>query len=454
MHLRLLGAFEVRDGDRRIAAGTRRQERCLLAILLLSAGRVVSTDRLVELLWDGHPPEAARGAVHTYVGRLRRALSGHDLRIATRHDGYLVEAAGHRLDTAEFAALCRLAGEATDAAERVGLYDRALRLWRGPLLADVADEPLRERLGAALHELRWTALHRRAEALLVMGRHDRVVADLAPLAVEHPTRERLVALLMTALYRGGRQTEALRLYDLTAKVLDAELDVAPGADLRALRARMLRHDPRLDRPPAPAYAVRVRDQWLPWTVGGHPALEFCNTYAGWGGPPRPGGDWLRGYPALAVWAEHMDLADEPTVSRLLRLARRTPVAAAAVLEQARTLRASLYACLTDPADAAAFRVVAGFAQAAAKVSVFTRDGSGLGRWAFAPAVGLRLPLFAAASSAAGLLADPRRFTVCACPGEHCGWLFLDPSGRRRFCSVATCAARGAAESSTRVSERS
>jgi predicted RNA-binding Zn ribbon-like protein len=272
-----------------------------------------------------------------------------------------------------------------------------------------------------------------------MGRHERVVADLMPVVERNPTHERLVALLMTAVYRDGRQADALHCYDVTAKTLFADLGVAPGDELRTLRERILRRDPRLDRPPAPAYAVRVRDQWLPWTVGGHPALEFCNTYAGWGGPIQAKGEWLRGYPALAAWAEHMDLADAATVSRLLRRARRAPGEAAEVLRRARELRTNLYACLTELTDERTFAAVAESARAAAGASVFVRDGSGLGRWVLPAEAGLELPLHAAAHSAADLLADPRRFTVCACPGPRCGWLFLDASQRRRYCSVATCA---------------
>jgi predicted RNA-binding Zn ribbon-like protein len=260
-------------------------------------------------------------------------------------------------------------------------------------------------------------------------------------AAHDPTRERLVALLMTALYRDGRQAEALHRYDVTAKVLRADLDVEPGDELRSQRAQILRRDPRLDRPPAPAYAVRVRDQWLPWNVGGHPAVEFCNTYAGWGSPHRAEGEWLHGYAALAAWAEHMDLVEPETTSRLLRVARRAPAEAAAVIGRARKLRTYLYACLTDPTDAAAFAAVADFARAAAGASRFVRSSSGLGRWVLPPESGLEVPLHAAANAAAELLADPRRFTVCACPAPDCGWLFLDPSRRRRFCSVAMCRPR-------------
>jgi SARP family transcriptional regulator, regulator of embCAB operon len=443
MDFRLLGPFEIRDGDRPLTIAIRRQERCLLGILLVEADHSVTIDRLADLLWDGDPPSSARGAVHTYVGRLRRALAPHGLRIVTHHDGYLVSSAGHRLDLSDFSGLVARASEATDDLARAALFDEALALWRGPLLADVTGDGLRARLEPALREPWLTAHRRRAEARLAMGEHERVAADLTPVVEQDPSRERLVALLMTALHRGDRRAEALRRYDVTAKALEAELGVRPGPALRALRDRILRGDPDLDRPPAPAYAVRVRDQWLPWNVGGHPALEFCNTYAGWGLPPTPSSDWLRGYATLAAWAEQNDLASSSTVSRLLRLARRAPSRGEYVLAQARRLRSALYACLTDPADARAFATVARFASEAARVSIFERGDDGLGRWMLPPEAGLPLPLHAAARSAADLLADPRRFTVCACPGVHCGWLFLNPSGRRAFCSAATCSRRAA-----------
>ncbi|MFI6073538.1 BTAD domain-containing putative transcriptional regulator [Actinoplanes sp. NPDC051343] len=442
MDFRLLGPFEIGDGDQSVTGGLRRQERALLGILLLEADHPVTIDRLADLLWDGNPPSTARGAVHTYVGRLRRALTPRGLRIVTHHDGYTVVSAGHRLDIADFSDRCGRAAKATDDLVRAELYDEALALWRGPLLADVAGDGLRTRLEPALREPWLTAVRRRAEVRLAMGEHERVAADLTPIVERDPSEERLVALLMTALHRTDRRAEALRRYDITAKVLDAELGVPPGSELRALRERVLRRDPDLDRPAAPAYAVRVRDQWLPWNVGGHPALEFCNTYAGWGAPGELSSEWLRGYATLAVWAEQHDLASSSTVSGLLRQARRAPHAGAEVLARARRLRSALYACLTDPADRKAFATVARFASEAAHVSVFTAGDDGLGRWVLPAGAGLALPLHAAARSAADLLADPRRFTVCACPGVHCGWLFLNPSGRRAFCSAATCAERG------------
>ncbi|QWB24305.1 MULTISPECIES: BTAD domain-containing putative transcriptional regulator [Streptomyces] len=441
MDFQLLGPFAAHHEGRPVPVGSRRQERCLLAVLLLHAGRVVATERLIDLLWDDTPPASARATVHTYVGRLRAALKPYGVIIASKHDGYAVEHGQHRIDAQEFTSLAGRAATAADPAERTRLYDDALGLWRGEPLADVADERLRTRLGGTLAELRLSAVEQRAEAQLALGLHDRVAADLTPLLDEHPTRERLVAARMTALYRSGRQADALRLYDGTRTLLATELGIEPNRDLRTLHDRMLHGDPRLDRPPGPVYAVRVDDQWLPWSTSGHPALEFCNTYAGWGGDPLPGSEWLRGYAAFAVWAGHLDLIEERTVTRLRDQAVRQPAEAAAALDEARRFRTDLYTCLTDPQDGRAFKAVAGVVEDAARLSVFTRGEDGLARWRPSPSTGLRLPLYAVARNAAELLADARRFTIRTCSSPDCGWLFLDESGRRRWCSLATCGAK-------------
>jgi len=439
MEFQLLGPFQARVGGRPVAVGTRRQERLLLATLLLDAGRIVTVDRLTELLWDGDAPTSARGAIHTYVGRLRRTLAPHGVVIATRGDGYLVEPDGHTVDAAQFADQAHGAATMLDQGERVRLLDTALALWRGPLLDDLADDELRHRLGGQLTELRLATGELLGELRLDMGHHDRVLADLIGLSDRYPMRERLIALLMTALYRAHRQADAIELYQRTRKILVADLGVEPGADLQALQVRILRNDPDLERPPMPAYAVRVRDQWLPWRAGGHPALEFCNTYAAWNGPPAATAEWLRSYAALAVWTGYLDLADQPTVSRLIDEARRDAAEADAVLTEARTLRTHLYTCLTLPDAPASFDIVAGYAEAAAKVSRFARDRDGLGRWRLAESAGLRLPVYAAARTAADLLADPRRYTVRRCPSAECGWLYLDQSGLRQWCTMALCA---------------
>ncbi|MFJ3621872.1 BTAD domain-containing putative transcriptional regulator [Streptomyces iakyrus] len=447
MDFQLLGPFAARHEGRPVLLGSRRQERCLLAVLLLHAGHSVPTGRLIDLLWDDAPPASARATVHTYVGRLRAALRPYGVSVETRHDGYAVERGPHRIDAREFTELVGHAADARDPVERIGHYDRALALWRGPLLADVADDRLRSRLDGRLGELRLTAAERRAEAQLGMGLPERVVADLTPLLAEHPARERLIAAQMTALHRTGRRAEALRLYDRTRALLATDLGIGPSRELRTLHERMLSGDPRLDRPPGPVYAVRVDDQWLPWSTSGHPALEFCNTYAGWGGDRLPGSEWLPGYATLAVWAGHLDLIEHRQTARLREQALRRPDEATAALDEARRFRTDLYACLTDPQDGRAFKAVAAVVQEAAGLSVLTRGEDGLGRWQPSPSAGLRLPLHAVARTVGELLTDPRRFTVRPCPAPDCGWLFLDESGRRRWCSLRTCGAgRGCAVS--------
>jgi DNA-binding SARP family transcriptional activator/predicted RNA-binding Zn ribbon-like protein len=439
MEFRLLGPFEARAGGQPIVVGTRRQERLLLATMLLDLGRIVSIDRLIDLLWAGDPPQSARSAIYTYVGRLRTTLAPHGVVIATRRDGYLIEPAGHTVDATDFVRRAREATDLLDQGERVRRLDAALAMWRGPLLADLADDGLRHRLGAQLTEIRLATGELVAEIRLRMGHHDRVIAALTGPAGQFPTRERLIALLMTALYRGHRQAEAIELYRRTRGILVAELGAEPGADLQDLHVRILRNDAGLERPPMPAYAVRVRDQWLPWKSAGHPALEFCNTYAGWNGPPEPRAEWLRTYAALAAWTGYVDLADQPTVGRLIKEAQEDPRQAAAVLAEATNLRRHLYACLTRPETQSSFDFVARYAEAAAKESRFERDGDGLGQWRLAASAGLRLPVYAAAGSAAELLADPRMHTVRQCPAVDCGWLYLDRSRLRQWCSMAICA---------------
>ncbi|MGW2113923.1 BTAD domain-containing putative transcriptional regulator [Streptomyces zhihengii] len=444
MEFQLLGPFEARHDGRPVPVGRRRQERCLLAVLLLDAGRVVTTARLIDLLWGGAPPASARGTVHTYVGRLRGALGPYGVALETVGDGYRVDPGPHTVDVHDFTGLVRRAGRAAEPVRRVRLYDEALALWRGPLLADTADDALRERLGEGLAGLRLTALEERAAEHLGLGLHDRVIGDLTAPAAEHPDRERLVAALMTALHRAGRQAQALELYRRTRLALVDGLGIEPGSVLRSLHGRILHGDPGLDRPAAPLHAVRVGGEWLPWTTSGHPALEFCNTFAGWGAPPLPGSEWLRRFGTLAVWAGHHGLAEEWEVAGLLRTAAERPREAAGALARARGFRERLYACLTAPDDVRAFREVAAVVDEAAAHGVFVRGDDGLGHWRTRPAAGLELPLYAVARSAAGLLAEPRRLLVRACPGEACGWLFLDESGRRRWCSLRTCGGAGTA----------
>ncbi|MFE9329035.1 CGNR zinc finger domain-containing protein [Streptomyces sp. NPDC006925] len=195
---------------------------------------------------------------------------------------------------------------------------------------------------------------------------------------------------------------------------------------------------------------------MPSRVGGHPALDFCNTWAGWGAPPHPRREWLPDYPHLAVWARHAGLLTQATCTRLRQGAesgRDTAAQAAEVLGQAHELRTALYAVLLESAEPTAFATVAAHAERAAAASSLVpaaapstrgaagRDDTPRARWELSDHAGLALPLLAAAHSAAALLTGPGRPRIDACPGHDCGWLFLNPRGRRRWCSMSSCGNR-------------
>ena len=250
----ILGPLEVLRSGRAVPLGGPRQ-RAVLAVLLLQPNRIVSVDRLVEDVWEGHAPEASVTSLQTYVFHLRRALEPGRLRggagqvLATRDRGYLLQVSPERLDAAVFedgltAGLAALeAGRHSQARERLG---RALDLWRGPVLADLSDYAFVQAEAARLEELRLAAWEGRIEADLALGRHDALTAELEQLVGDHPLRERLHGQLMLALYRCGRQADALAAYRRVRDLLAAELGIDPGEPLRRLHASVLAHDPALD----------------------------------------------------------------------------------------------------------------------------------------------------------------------------------------------------------------
>lgn len=186
---------------------------------------------------------------------------------------------------------------------------------------------------------------------------------------------------------------------------------------------------------------------FPKKYGGHPALEFCNTWSGWDEPPLPRDvpdrqrEWLRDYDRFVVWSGYAGLMDEPTVARLRDTARRAAGPAGRLLVEARTLRGALYTHLTGPGDSDAFAVVARFAQRAVRSTALVLDVDGAATRIIPTSVGLATPLLAVARSAEELLASAERRALRACPGQDCGWLFLDPRGRRRWCSMESCGNR-------------
>ena len=256
LDFRVLGPLEVCAGEERLALGGRRQ-RAVLAILLLHRGEVVSADRLIDLLWGGSPPETAATALQGYVSQLRKVLepdrpAGAPPQLLVTHEpGYVLRADAEQLDLERFTTLvdqARAALAAGRAEEASAALGSALALWRGPPLADLENEPFAQAEVVRLDELRIAATEERFDAELALGRHHEVVAALEAHIARHPLRERPRGQLMLALYRAGRQAEALRAYRDARRVLVEEVGIEPGAELRRLERAILDQDPALDAP--------------------------------------------------------------------------------------------------------------------------------------------------------------------------------------------------------------
>src|SRR5215211_2145968 len=251
MDFRILGPLEVYDGDRPLRLAGARQ-RALLALLLLHANEVVSRDRLIDELWGADGGRDASKALQVAVSRLRRALgcdSGADQVLITRRPGYELRVEPGGLDLERFERLSdegRAALEAGDARLASALLRQALELWRGPPLADIAYESFAQAEIQRVEELRMRTLEDRLGADLELARHEEVIAELHSLVALHPLRERLRARLILALYRAGRQAEALEAYRDGRRTLVEELGIEPGRELHALEEAILRQDPELD----------------------------------------------------------------------------------------------------------------------------------------------------------------------------------------------------------------
>ncbi len=254
MEFRVLGPLEVTAGGQSLGlAGAR--TRAVLAMLLVHANQVVSSDRLIKELWPGQP--RAADSLQVRLSELRKALrsAGEADRLVTRPPGYLFRVTAGELDALRFEQLAAegdtalAGGDAATAARRL---DEALALWRGPALAGLDAAPFARAEAGRLEEERLAALESRAEALLACGRHRDLIADLETLTAAHPLRERFWRQRMLALYRAGRQADALRAYRKLRDALIADLGIEPAPELRDLHTRMLRQDPGLDFPVAPA----------------------------------------------------------------------------------------------------------------------------------------------------------------------------------------------------------
>ncbi len=229
----MLGPLEVRRDDGSVVTLGGPRQRAVVARLLLAAGRVVAADRLIEDVWDGRPPPTANKALQKYVSELRKALVAPVLR--TTPAGYVLDVDDGAVDARRFEQL-------VDARR----YEEALGLWHGDVLSDLGDAAFAVPERARLDELRLFAQEARFDGQLADGRHAELVAELAELAENHRLRERLTAQLMLALYRSGRQVEALRAFDRHRRQLAEDVGVEPAIELRELEGAILRHDRALD----------------------------------------------------------------------------------------------------------------------------------------------------------------------------------------------------------------
>jgi YVTN family beta-propeller protein len=277
VEFRILGPLEVEDDGRVLSLGGSKQ-RAVLALLLLHANEVVSRDRLIDDVWGDRAPETAATALQGYVSGLRKALGAEC--ILTHAPGYLLQIEADALDLGRFERLVRegraalAAGDARRASEKLS---GALALWRGTPLADLDTGSFAHAESLRLEELRLSALEDKFEAELALGHHAQIVAELEPLVAQHPLREKLRGQLMLALYRCGRQAEALEVYQDARRLLVGELGLEPGTALRNLEQAILNQDPALEPAPATAAAKTARPRRR--TVAARGALALAAAAA-------------------------------------------------------------------------------------------------------------------------------------------------------------------------------
>ena len=252
MEFRILGPLEVRDRGRPLSFEGGKQ-RVLLGALLLHANAVVSSERLVDELWGATPPARAAKLVQGYVSGLRKVLGPG--RLLTRAPGYLVQLENGELDLHAFERLVAQAQTENESLRAAELLREALALWRGPALADLRFEAHSDREAERLNDMHLAALLDRIDADLALARHAQLVGELEALTGEHPLQERPRGQLMLALYRSGRQAEALEVYRTTRRLLADELGLEPSHELERIERLILTHDAELDLPQLEAPAA-------------------------------------------------------------------------------------------------------------------------------------------------------------------------------------------------------
>ncbi|MGW2914576.1 AfsR/SARP family transcriptional regulator [Streptomyces asoensis] len=262
---RALGPIEALVGGRPVDLGAPKQ-RALLALLVSTAGRPVPCDVIVEELWTGHPPPAAVSSLHAYVANLRRVLEpGRAPRtqptvLRTHARGYLLDGRAVEVDVHRFSAHAVAGWQALDRGDAPGAvreFEGALALWRGPAYAEVADTALVRPDAARLEELRLSVAEGRCAALLAAGAHEIAVAELEAFVPDHPLREYGCELLSLALYRAGRQADALAVLRANQRYLARELGIDPRPALRRLEEQILNHAPALDWRAHPAASLKT-----------------------------------------------------------------------------------------------------------------------------------------------------------------------------------------------------
>jgi DNA-binding SARP family transcriptional activator len=361
MEIRLLGPVElVVDGaPQQLPA----KPRALLTLLALHRNEVVSMDRIVDDVWEGDPPETAVKAAQIYVSQVRK-LAGD--RLESRAPGYRLRVEPGEVDAERFEALL---AEAEDAApeQALALLDQALGLWRGAALAEFAGAAFARDEAARLEERRLEAVEARLGALLALGRHAPAIAELERVAREQPLRERPHELLMLALYRAGRQADALEAYRRLRERLDDELGLAPSPALRELETAILRQDPALDAPRRPARAATAA---LPegatqrrWVAGAAVAAALVAVGVGFvvATPRHSGGDAMR--PFVAKLENFLTQSSEGRAqvvalvrdARACTLAPRRALTRLDLVERNRQSVLDQLAALSVPADSSALR---------------------------------------------------------------------------------------------------
>jgi DNA-binding SARP family transcriptional activator len=241
LEFRILGPLEVWDGEQALELGGQRQ-RAVLAVLAMHVGEVVPSERLITYLWGESPPPTAATSLQNAISQLRKSL-GADV-VETRTPGYALNAEKDAVDARRFERLVSEARSA-DAELRIRLVTDALQLWRGPALGEFAYESFAQTETARLDELRLTAIEERIEAELELGSAAELVGELEAIVREHPLRERPRGQLMLALYRSGRQAEALQAYQDARRMLVEELGIEPTPALQQLHASILRQESAL-----------------------------------------------------------------------------------------------------------------------------------------------------------------------------------------------------------------